>query len=151
MVVDTVTDPDPWLLEDLQLRCDLAAERMDRALTLGHGLETHLPARLRAGFAQGLEELDQWRRRTRAYVHHARETNLATVLRRIRDQGGDLPEPLLAEMRALLEADRANRGQPEPVSAALDLLGHDPNRFLDTYFLADPDTISKGWNSLTSR
>ena len=47
--------------------------------------------------------------------------------------------------------DRANQGQAEPMSPAMELLERDPATFLQTYFLIEPDRVSKGYNSLTSR
>jgi len=151
MVVDTAETPDPWMLEDLQLRCELAAERMERALAVGGEMVPDVPRMLASDFAEGLRELHEWRRRTLAYVYHCRETNLATVIREIRRRGREAPDTLWAEMRALLEADQANQGQEEPVATAIAMLEGDRDRFIGTYFLAEEDRISKGHNSMTSR
>jgi hypothetical protein len=151
MVVDTMEHPDPWMLEDIQLRCGLAADRMARAIGAGEALADDLPQALAVHFAEGLRELREWRRRTLAYTLHTRETNLATVMRETRRQGRDIPDAHWDEMRALLEEDLVNQGQDGPVASALDLLDQDRDRFLATYFLPGEDTISRGYTSLTSR
>ena len=151
MVVDTAEHPDPWMLEDLQLRCELAAERISEALAAGEAVRGAVPACLSTEFAEGLRELREWRRRTLAYVYHARETNLATLMREYQRQGRDIPPTLWNEMRSLLEADQRNQEDAEPVATALALLTRDGEAFLRTYFQPDEDRISKGYTSLTSR
>ncbi len=151
MVVDTADPPDPWLLEDLQLRCEMAAGKMQEALQVAEGIRDRVPEDRAPGFRQGMAELQEARRRTLAYAYHARETNLATVMRELRRQRGEVPERACAEMLALLEADQANQGPGEPLATAIKLLKADVGRFLDTYFRPDADTISRGYNSLTSR
>ena len=151
MVVDTMVEPDPWMLEDIQLRCKLSADRMAAALLTGHTVLEQMNSDFREYFAKGLEELREWMRRTLAYVYHARETNLATLMREFKRQGRVIPDSLKSEMQAVLEADQANQEQLEPLATALALLNNDIDRFLDTYFVDEDDTISKGHTSLTSR
>ena len=151
MVVDTADPPDPWMLEDLQLRCEMAAARIDEALRLGADIVTRAPDELAVSFPQSLLELREAQRRVLAYAYHARETNLSTVMRELRRQGSRVPKSVLAEMLRLLEDDRANQGHEEPVTAAIALLNHDVDGFLETSFQPDADEISKGYNSMTSR
>jgi hypothetical protein len=151
MVVDTAAPPDPWMLEDIQLRCELAAERMQRALALEAAIVAGEPRALRAGTRQGLAELREFRRRVLAYAYHGRETNLATAIRERRKRGLEVPESVWQELKATLIQDQANQGQEEPVGAALALLESDPERFLAVYFIEAEDRISKGYNSVTSR
>ena len=151
MVVDTADHPDPWLLEDVQLRCELAARSMEDALRLGEDLRGRVPTALASGFAAGLWELREVRRRALAYAFHARETNLATVMRELSRQQREIPDGLLAEMRLLLETDQANQEQDEPIATAIAVLTTDVDRFLGTYLQPDADRISKGYNSMTSR
>jgi hypothetical protein len=151
MVVDTAAPPDPWMLEDIQLRCELAAERMQRALALEAAIVAGEPPALRAGTRQGLAELREFRRRVLAYAYHGRETNLATAIRERRKRGLEVPASVWRELKATLVQDQANQGQEEPVGAALALLESDPERFLTVYFLEEEDRISKGYNSVTSR
>ena len=151
MVVDTNESPDPWMLEDLQLRCHMAAQRMERALGMGDGILKHVPEELTSDFAEGLRELGEMKRRTMAYVYHTRETNLATIMRELKRQQRGVPDEMWQEMKSLLEADKVNQEQEEPVASAIALLQTDPDQFLATYFQPDEDEISKGYNSMTSR
>jgi hypothetical protein len=152
MQVDT-GEVDPWMLEDVQLRCELAAERMAAGLAVAAeiGAEGGLPAAWAADFARNVQELKELRRRTVAYVLHLRETNLAATMRVCRARGRPISERTLAELQAALEADQANQGQPEPVGGALQLMRRDVDEFLETYFTEVPDRHSKGAFSVTSR
>ena len=144
-------ESDPWLLEDLQLRFELAADRMAKALTLGRSVEHLVPEAVAASFRSNLEELVEMRRRALAYTYHLRETNTATAMRQHRDSGRAVPADLLNELLSVMDADRVNQGQAEPLSAAIELARNDLAKFLDTYFLPEPDRVSKGYNSFTSR
>jgi hypothetical protein len=144
--------PDPWLLEDVQLRCDLAAAEMAEALTLGVELRERVPDQFRRDFALGLEELDGWRRRTLSYAYHLRETNLATVMRRSHQEQQPVPQRLIDEMRATLKADQANQQVSEPIGAALALLDTSVDDFLASYFrVTVDDTRPRGPFTVTSR
>ena len=142
---------DPWMLEDVQLRCELAAERMAAALAVAAELRGDVPAALALGFGRNVDELKELRRRTLAYALHLRETNLVATMRVCRAQGWEIPQRTLAELRATLAADQENQGQPEPVGGALRLLDEDVDAFLNTYFTVVPDRHSKGNFSVTSR
>ena len=52
--------PDPWMLEDVQLRCEVAADRMRRALNIGAKLRRDLPEAFSAGFARNLFDLGRF-------------------------------------------------------------------------------------------
>lgn len=151
MVVDTADDPDPWLLEDVGLRCRMAADVIAQALHLGHDLYPNVPAQLRDHFTTTLNEMTQARRRMVAYAHHCRETNLCTVLRTLRSQGAEAPRELVAELLTILEADHANEGPDSNLADAIALCRRDLDAFLQTYFRPDPDQISLGYQSMTSR
>jgi hypothetical protein len=144
-------EPHPWMLEDVQLRCELAAERFQSALRLGQSVLPALAPGLAQAFRQNLEELGGLLARTRAYAYHIRASNLATTLRRIRAAGNSAPERLVAELRAILLADQANMGMPGPLEPALRLLSQDLDVFLGTFFCLAENKASKGVFSLTSR
>ncbi len=144
-------NPDPWMLEDVQLRCEAAADCMEKALSIGRDIKEALPKPLAEDFEKNLEDLDGMWRRTRAYVYHIRETNLATSMRVLRNQGLQIPQRALDEMLAVLKADQANQKQDEPIASAVALLQKDPDEFLRQYFTSGPDKWSKGVFSLTSR
>jgi hypothetical protein len=144
-------EPHPWMLEDVQLRCELAAGRFQSALEIGRSsLPALAPART-AAFCQTLDELSGLLTRTRAYAYHIRASNLAAILRNLRAAGSPAPERLVEELRGVLLADQANMGAPEPLEAAIRLLEENPDGFLATYFCVEEDKASKGVFSLTSR
>lgn len=143
--------PDPYLLEDIQLRCEVAAQYLIKALQAGKSFAPHVRSDWRPVLYAALAEQDGMRRRLLAYVYHLRETNLAVIMRAYLGEGREIPPMLLAELRALLKADQYNQAQSEPIGAALTLLDADPAAFLDTYYQVVPDTLSRGYFSLTSR
>ena len=150
MQVDTV-EVDAWMLEDVQLRCELAAGRMESALEAAKKAKKKLPAAYVESFAKNCEELREMRRRTLAYVYHIRETNLAATMRVLRAADRSIPERTLKELLSVLKADQANQGETDPIESAISLLRRDVGAFLDTYFTVVPDRHSKGNFSLTSR
>ena len=103
---------DPWMLEDVQLRCELAAQRMAAALAVAAEIDAEVPAALASDFARNVAELRELRRRTVAYALHLRETNLVTTMRVCRAQGREIPQRTLAELQ------RGPHGRPgEPGTA----------------------------------
>lgn len=150
MKTDNVT-PDPWMLEDVQLQCELASERLAEALRLGGLLRSRIPALLCPDFDRACRDIAEWNRRVLSYVYHTRETNLATILRHCLAVQQPVPERVISELRAVLEADRRNQGVDEPCAAALALLAADPRAFADRYFMPAVDPrASKGGFSVTS-
>ncbi len=144
-------EPHPWMLEDVQLRCELAAGRFEAALELGRGTAASLAPEPGAAFRQNLEELAGLLARVRAYAYHIRASNLAAILRQVRARGESAPERLVAELRAVLLTDQANMGAPEPLEPAIQMLDRDLDAFLATYFCLEENQASKGVFSLTSR
>lgn len=174
------TEDDPWLREDIELRCRSAAEAWARALAQGAATLDSVPAALRLSFERTLLDLGRLRRRALAYAYHFRETNLAEMLRAY----PQAPGHLVAELRACLQADLDNYAEeraaddaaeglglfrlsiiaarmghgesPLPLwheaEAALALLERDPQACLETYFqVGATNTASKGLQSITSR
>ena len=154
-------DDHPWLLEDIQLRCEAAARAWLTAERTGWNLVADVPTAIREPFKQNLLDLGRLKRRAMAYAYHLRETNLTTVIRL-----GVAGERLWTELQALLLTDRANFEEECAVSAtlptgepvgtwpemdeAIDLVEKDRKAFLKTYFLGGPDRQSKGMFSMTS-
>lgn len=162
------TQPDPWMLEDVQLRCQLAADRWAEALAVAQSLEDVLPGSLAADFAQNLIDLGRLRRRTLAYVFHLRETNLATILRKAGEMKVPMPaktrDELLATLRADLENHRAEMKEPalpgqelkpwDEMERAIAQLQQNAEGFLQNYLQETPagrDRHTKGHFSVTSR
>ena len=149
--------PDPWMLEDVQLRCELAASRMAKATALGRQMRDDVPLELAERFARNLDDLGRFERRSLAYAYHLRETNLVKIMRQQRQHGEKIPASLASQLLTVLKADEKNQAaekssnlQPAAITAAIAVLKRDPDQFLKTYFQDEPDHFSKGWFSLTS-
>jgi len=158
------TQPDPWMLEDAQLRCQLAAERWDNALARAQQFKNSVPSSLTGDFTQNLTDLAGLRRRALAYALHLRETNLATILRQAVEMKVPRPQKSVDELLAALEADLENNRAEiagafnekaikpwSEMEQAIALLKQSPDEFLQKYLKEDPDRISKGYFSATSR
>jgi hypothetical protein len=104
--------PHPWLLEDVQLRFQLAGEKMARALEIGRAIEAQMPRDLAHSFSAGLQELAHLHKQVLAYAFHLRETNLSTLMRQARQTGKAVPQQWLDEMAELLSVDCANQQTP---------------------------------------
>ena len=162
------------MLEDIQLRCELAADRMVKALKVGLELQGDLPKEFAESFALNLTDLGRFQRRALAYAYHLRETNLATLLRAAKqDNDQALVDKLASELQMVMKADLENVcaeelarvGDPAPkptstvgvwpeMEAAIASLQEDMAGFLDTYLNEGGDSIMKGrrgWFSVTSR
>ncbi len=158
------SQPDPWMLEDVQLRCQLAADRWEAALDHGGRLQDSVPASLAADFKSNLADLAGLRRRALAYALHLRETNLAMVLRKAAElklpRSQKSVDELLAALKADLENHQAEMAAPLPgqkvrpwpeMEQAIALLQQSPDEFLQKFLKEDPDKNSKGIFSVTSR
>ena len=158
------TQPDSWMLEDVQLRCQLAADRWEAALARGAQLKDSVPAPLADDFRKNLADLAGLRRRALAYALHLRETNLATVLRKAAELKLPRSQKSVDELLSALKADLENH-QAEMAAAlpghdvprwqdmehAIALLQQNPDEFLQKFLKEDPDQGSKGIFSVTSR
>jgi hypothetical protein len=156
--------PDPWMLEDVQLRCQLAAARWESALALAAKCKDSVPAGLSADFARNLRDLAGLHRRAMAYALHLRETNLATILRKAAELKLPRPQKSVDELLAALEVDLENHraelaaplegqkpGSWGEMEQAIALLQKNPDEFLQKYLLEAPDQMSRGYFSVTSR
>jgi hypothetical protein len=156
------SQPDPWMLEDVQLRCQLAADRWAAALENAMQFKHSVPPALSNDFNKNLVELAGLRRRAETYALHLRETNLATVLRKAAELKLPRPQKIVDELLAALQADLENHraelaaaGQkneqwPE-MQQAIALLNKNSDAFLKEFMKQDPDRTSKGVWSITSR
>jgi hypothetical protein len=164
-------EDDPWLREDVELRCRMAVDAWKRAIQIGEEALPDVPEELENSFARNLVDLGRLQRRALAYAMHLRETNLAEMLRNY----PTAPAHILEELRSCLQADLANyEAECQADQAAIELgmlpicqhqtlpawteaevalrtLEQDPAGFLETYLKEAPDTQSKGFFSATSR
>lgn len=161
MRIEPEAPPDPWMLEDVQLRCELAARSMEQALEVGKLITGNIPKGISGVFDLNLAELAAFRRHALAYAYHLRETNLTTLLRKARLQGQPAPDKLVAELLVLLKTDLANfeaeqakdpaRGAAwKEMEEAIVLLPKDVDAFLNVYFQPAADQSSKGMFNVTS-
>jgi len=144
---------DPWMFEDVQLRCKQAADRWATALEIGRQALPTIPETLRGHFQKTLAELGGLHRRSLAYAFHLRETNLAMILRRCQADGQPYPAHIVQELEQVLHEDIENcsgeKDWPE-AREALRLLKQDLDTFLRTWLLPAPDRRSRGAFSVTS-
>ena len=154
------TQPDPWMLEDVELRCRLAADRWAASLQHSWTFRDKVPEPLRPDFAKSQSDLAGLRRRAVTYALHCRATNLATVLRKASEMNLPLPQKSVDELRQTLRADLENhlaelggrKGADWPeMRQAIALLDKDPAVFLQTYLKEEPDQTSRSVWSITSR
>jgi hypothetical protein len=149
MTVDD-TEPHPWMLEDVQLRWELCAEKQLDALNLAEPLVEVLPIAVRSAFQLFVGELREFRRRIMAFAYHCRETNLSYQLRRAVEAGQLPTEHIVAELLAVMCADRENMASDD-LTPAIEMLENDPREFVNSFFLPTGFLQSRGYNSVTSR
>jgi len=155
MRIEPAAPPDPWMLEDVQLRCELAAGSMEQALELGTSITGNIPPDLLEKMNLNLADLAAFRRRALAYAYHLRETNLTVLLRKAIEQGQPVSEKIVTELLMVMKNDLLNF-EAEKASAwkemenAIALLQKNVDAFLKTYFLTATDQNSKGIFSVTS-
>jgi hypothetical protein len=138
-------EPDPWLLEDVQLRWELCAERQLQTLELAETVAPRLPPEQGAAFRAFIDELREFRRRVLAVAYHSRETNLARLLRDAIEAGAGVPTHVVDELGRVLETDRENMGTDD-LLPAIEALARDPAEFAAEWFLSPPLTERTfGW------
>lgn len=154
-------EPEPWLLEDVQMRCELSASRWKAGLELGCSITNKtdfafLPEHLRDYLIRNLDELAGLLRRVTAYALHLRETNVAYMLRKINETGQPFTKTLCKEMDDLLDQDLENwktEGENNfSLKKARRLWQNNPTLFLAKYFnIPEKNGWPCGSFSLTSR
>jgi hypothetical protein len=145
------SESDPWMLEDVQLRCQMAADRLTAALEAAQRINGKVPREFSTEFAQALSDTAEVRRRALAYACHLRESNLARMMRQCLADHQPIPNRLTNELREILKADQANQQQTEPIATALEALQQDPSGFLQKYFIVPAQSSSANVFSATSR
>ncbi|HOK04020.1 MAG TPA: hypothetical protein P5270_03075 [Victivallales bacterium] len=142
--------PDPWMLEDVQLQCELSAEKLTEAIKLGKKIAKKIPERFK--FKLVLSDFIEFRRRALSYAYHIRETNLTFIIRQHLKERKKIPTRIIDELKAILKADMKNQKSKEPCFSALKLLDVDPAKFAGKYFVViSDDKREKGGFSVTSR
>jgi hypothetical protein len=143
IVTDDASQPSFWLREDIQLRFEHAALKMQEAIEVGRGVRNDIPEQFGDVFNASIEELTGFRVRLLAYAYHLRETNLADLIRSAIEKGLPVRQANVEELKAILLKDQENQGSAEPIASALKMLEEDRNKFLNTYFLPSKPTGAK--------
>jgi hypothetical protein len=144
--------PHPDMLEDVQLRCELAADRLAAALALLPPLIEHASGPDRAMFERLSKDADHFRRVATSYALHLRETNLAKILRDDVEAGRPMTPRAVEEMKRLLDADVANQNGQGRVVHRRDAFAADPAKFVKEHLLPTEKTVlEKGHFTLTTR
>lgn len=145
-------EPDPWLLEDIQLRCCLAADKMTKALEIGRRIMNKIPDKLFNNFKIGLNELERFKKVCISYTYHIRETNLVHLIRKKRSISAEVPSYIISELCETLEKDSMNQGGSKEILEALAVLKNNIDDFLNRYFnIPGEDKWIKGPHTFTSR
>jgi hypothetical protein len=145
--------PHPDMLEDVQLRCEIAAGRMKAVLEALPGLIDKLaPGPDRAAFEKLGKQLDHFHRVMVSYALHLRETNVAMLLRGDLESKRALQPNLLAEMQRLLDADVKNQHSRGRVVDMRDQFNADPPKFIKEQLAPTEKAVyEKGYFTLTTR
>ena len=140
---DESSEPSFWLREDIQLRFECAAKKMQEAIDAGQAVRADIPKQFRGVFDASLTELTGFRVRLLAYAYHLRETNLADLMRGALKKGMPVKQANVEELKAILLKDQKNQGSAEPIAGALKMLEENRSKFLNTYFLPSKPTGAK--------
>jgi len=163
----------PWLLEDVGLRCNQAAELMQQALGEIERARRVVDADLLATLEAWDRDLRSFTRRAISYSCHLRATCLAIAGRRRLDDRHPIPEAPLGELTEVLFRSRENHREEcresdrdhawLEIDQALEELARDPAQFLQTWlrpevevhkaeiFSLEAAAGSRGTFTLTSR
>jgi hypothetical protein len=147
------SQPHFWMLEDVQLRCKLAADILDEATQLAPHLLSALatPAQ-RSEFERVQHDVEVFRRISRSYALHLRETNVAQLLRQDLTAGRPMTVALADEFRQLLEADVLNQSGRGRVLEMRRLYRENPEAFIRRYLIPiEGAPAEKGDFTLTTR
>lgn len=146
------SQPHPWMLEDIQLRCSLAAKKFSEAIDCAKQLVDMLDGTLKDEVIMILHDVDYLFRICRSYELHIRETNVAMMLRDYKNKNEELNEELLNELKKLVYEDYLNQEKQGRVTGIYQSLISAPEQWLNKYLLEDSSSIlEKGYFSLTTR
>jgi hypothetical protein len=148
------SQPHPDMLEDVQLRCEIAAGHMKAALDALPAVVAKLPAGAdRAMFERLQKDLDHFHRVTMSFALHLRETNVAMLLRGDVEANRPLQATLIEEMKRLLNADVETQHGKGRVVEMRDQFASDPAKFVNEKLLVvEPKKpYERGVFTLTTR
>lgn len=143
--------PHPWMLEDIELRCKIATEYLQQALTAGNTILDNRDIPYFHQLDETMQSIEKFMRICFSYALHIRETNVSML---IRDNitAGENSDILLKELRSLLDEDMRNQHCQGQIVNILKEFDDDPYEWLNTYLLpTDIDLKEKGKFTLTTR
>ena len=135
MRTDETAAPNFWMCEDIQMRFEQTADKLEEAIQTAESVQNIVPKSYLATFGKNTEELKAFRVRVLAYAYHLRETNLANLIRGASQYRLEINKKNVKELRAVMVKDQQNMGTEEPMGAAIRMLDADLKKFLKTYFL----------------
>jgi hypothetical protein len=145
--------PHFWMLEDVELRCQLAADLLDKATAQYLRMQPDLKSTADRDQFQHIQQgVDAFRRVSRSYALHLRETNVAQMLRQ--DLGANRPmnAALAKELGQLLDADVQNQDGKGRVVEMRRLYLASPVEFVRRYLLpGEGSPAEQGPFTLTTR
>jgi hypothetical protein len=135
MRTDETAAPNFWMCEDVQMRFEQTAGKLEEAIQAAESVQSKIPNSFQTTFGKSIEELKAFRIRVLAYAYHLRETNLANLIRGGSQYGLEINKNNIGELRAVMVKDQQNMGSEEPMGTAIRMLETDLKKFLETYFL----------------
>jgi hypothetical protein len=143
----------PDLLEDVQLRCEVAADHFAKGLEISSELEKSVSEDAdRKRFAQASKDIDIFMRVARSFALHIRETLVARMLREDLEHKQPMEERLLTEMKKLLADDVENQHGKGRVIEKQAEFEKDAEKFIRTELVPTDKTIGeRGIWSVTTR
>lgn len=141
------SQPHPWMLEDIQLRCGMCADALEKAVKTADEL-------LRKSYSkeasEARESLEYFKRIARSYELHLRETNVAMMLREAEE--GELKERLKKEMKELLQSDLVNQNGSPKIMKIIEEFDDSADEWLEKYLVfTNALPMEKGYFALTTR
>jgi hypothetical protein len=159
MKTDNVQAPF-WMLEDVQLRCQIAAQNLENAISVGEKILTKISSPEQKSYFEATQkDITYFHRMSINYALHLRETNVAEMLRSNIQAGQPLNAKLVEEMKRLLDADVENElscnaclGGKAQAEEMRRLYQKDPSAFVQKYLVpTDVNPQTKGPFAFTTR
>jgi hypothetical protein len=145
--------PHFWMLEDVELRCKLVADVLEKATAIAQRIAGGLlNAQDRTQFELIQHDVDTFRRVSRSYALHLRESNVAKMLRQDLIAGRPMTVALVKELGRLLEADVRNQNNTGRVVEMRRLYNESPDLFVRRYLIPGQGApAERGLFTLTTR
>ena len=132
---------DPWLFEDIELRCAASSEKLLEAIDYFGKIDVSvIDEKYVSYLAANIADLQKMEQMVTAIRCYCRESNLAFLMRKHVQQGDPIPENLIRRFEDIMAIDISNQaknyavnyGQPT-ATEMLDLFRQDPAKWVTTY------------------